>query len=401
MFRWQRFHLVLAIYGLLGSISALITVCALLFIPSDSKNNIFLGLSLQRLIMLGGVSLLGILLAIFAVNAFRDSIWSERIWSSLFGREVFARGIRWGAAVVLLSGLMFFATPLYFLGDFQNYFARVAPPIAWLTFVSLLTVAVVWVEKYGLHWSHFVETLRTQKGTFNVALISIIVFALIWIVIAKTGMGLWVTDGFWYGAGVPILGLQIVFAFAIGLGVLFLEKSSLKAYIPKWSDLLIFFLFWGITAFLWAREPVHPSFFAPGPYPPDNMYHPYSDAATFDLGSQFALIGQGINNGIFFDRALYMAFLVFLHAIAGQDYIQLVALQAAIYAVLPAILYLLGKDIHSRSFGFILAILSMLRGINGIAAGSMINLANQKQLLTDFPAVIFVAWFALMICRFT
>ena len=121
-------------------------------------------------------------------------------------------------------------------------------------------------------------------------------------------------DGYWYGAGVPILGLQIVFAFAIGMGVLFLERSSLKAYLPTWSDLLIFFLLWGITAFLWAREPLRPSFFAPGPYPPDNAYHPYSDAATFDIGSQFALIGQGIYNGVFFDRALYMAFLVFLHA---------------------------------------------------------------------------------------
>ena len=67
--------------------------------------------------------------------------------------------------------------------------------------------------------------------------------------------------------------------------------------------------------------------------------------------------------------------------------------------VFPAILYLLGKAIHSRSFGLILAVLAMLRGINGIAAGSMINLANQKQLLTDFPTVIFVAWFALMMVR--
>jgi hypothetical protein len=42
----------------------------------------------------------------------------------------------------------------------------------------------------------------------------------------------------------------------------------------------------------------------------------------------------------------------------------------------------LGKEIHSRSFGVILAVLTVLRGLTGIAAGSMINLANQKQLLT-------------------
>ena len=243
---------------------------------------------------------------------------------------------------------------------------------------------------------HFLDTLRAQKKTLIIVLISLSVFALIWIFIAKTGMGLWVTDGYWYGAGVPILGLQVLFAFAIGMGVFFLERSSLKAYFPTRLDLFIFFLLWGITAFLWSREPLRPSFFAPGPYLPERAYHPYSDAITFDIGSQFALIGQGIYNGVFFDRALYMAFLTFLHALAGQDYTQVVTLQAAIYGVFPAILYLLGKAIHSRSFGSTVAVLAMLRGMNGIAAGSMINLANQKQMLTDFPTVIFVAWFTLM-----
>jgi len=399
MFRWQRFHLIFAIYGLLASFGAFITAYTLFLIPSDPRNIIFLGLSFQRLVMLGSVSLAGILLALFAIKAYRDVIWSERVWLSLFEREAFAKGIRWGAVAVLISGLIVSFMPLYRFGDFQDEFTRVAPLVSWLTFVSFLTFMIAWIEKHGFHGSHFLDTLRVQKKTLGIALISTTVFALIWIFIAKTGMGLRVSDGYWYGAGVPILGLQIALAFAIGLGVLFLERSSLNAYLPTWSDLLIFFLLWGITAFFWSREPLRSNYFSPGPYPPDGAYHPFSDAATFDIGSQFALIGQGINNGVFFDRALYMAFLVFLHALAGQDYTQVVTLQAAIYAIFPAILYLLGRAIYSRSFGSILAVLAILRGLNGIAAGSMINLANQKQLLTDFPTLIFVAWFALMMVR--
>jgi hypothetical protein len=387
MFRWQRFHLVLAIYGLLVSISAFVTVYALFLLPSAPGNVIFLGLSLQRLVMLGSASLAGILLVGFAVKAYLDEPWSERAWLFLFRREVVGMGIRWGTVAVLISGLIVSFIPLYRFGDNKDYFIRVFPLVVWLTFVSLLTFVVAWIEKYGLHWSHFLSTLYTQKKILTIALISMTTFVLIWIFIAKTGMGLWVRDGFWYEAGVPILGLQIVFAFAIGMGVIFFERSSLNAYLPTWSDLFIFFFIWGITAFFWSREPLRQSFFAPGPYQPDSAYHPYSDAATFDIGSQFALIGQGINNGVFFDRALYMAFLVFLHVFARQDYVQIVALQAAIYAVFPAILYLLGKAIYGRSFGAILAVLAILRGINGIAAGSMINLANQKQLLTDFPTL--------------
>ncbi len=396
MFRWQRFHLIFAVYGLLASVSAFITVWALFLIPSDPRNSIFLGLSLQRLVMLGSVSFAGVLPAVFAVKAYRDIAWSERVWFSIFGNESLAAGIRWAAATALIFSLVVFFMPLYRFGDFQDDFIRISPIVAWLIFFSMLTFLVTWVEKYGLNGSHLLGALHVQKTTLKITTILIIVFALIWVFIAKTGLGLWVSDGYWYEPGVPILSLQVIFAFAIGMSVLFFERSSLSVHLPARSDLLIFFLLWGITAFFWAREPLRPSFFSPGPYAPNNAFHPYSDAATFDLGSQFALIGQGINNGVFFDRALYMAFLVFLHKLAGQDYVQIITLQAVIYAVFPAVLYLLGKAVHSRSFGFILAVLAILRGINGIAAGSMINLANQKQMLTDFPTAIFVAWFALM-----
>ena len=396
MFRWQRFHLVFAVYGLLVSISAFITAYTLFLIPADPRNILFLGFSPQRLIMLVSVTLAGILSAVFVIKAYHDKPWSERMWFSLFGRKSLAKGIRWGAAAGLISGMVVSFMPLYRFGDFQDYFIRISPLAVWLTFVSWLTFVVLWIEKYGIHWSYLLDTLHAQKKILNIVLISLSAFAIIWIFIAKTGMGLWVSDGYWYGAGVPILGLQVLLGFAIGIGVFFLERSSLKAYFPTWLDLFIFFLLWGITAFLWAREPLRPSYFAPGPYPPDQTYHPYSDAAIFDMGSQFALIGQGIYNRVFFDRALYMAFLAFLHALVGQDYTQVVTLQAAIYGIFPAILYLLGKAIHSRSFGSTIAVLAMLRGINGIAASSMINLVNQKQMLTDFPTVIFVAWFTLM-----
>jgi hypothetical protein len=399
MFRWQRVHLVFAVYGLLISISAFVTVYALFSIPSDPRNNIFLGLSLQRLGMVGGMSLAGVISFIFAVKAFRDEPWAGKAWIFLFGQGISAKAIRWAAGLVLTLGLIVSLMPPYRFGEFLDYFIRIAPIVTWLTFAGFLTFILAWIEMYGVHWQHFLSTLRRQKIILTAALISITIFVLIWVLIAKTGMGLLVGDGYWYEAGVPILSLQVIFAFAIGMGVLFLERTLSKDHLPAWSDLLIFFLIWGIAAFLWAREPLRPSFFAPGPYAPDNAFHPYSDAASFDLGSQFALIGQGINNGVFFDRALYMAFLVFLHSLAGQDYVQVVTLQAAIYAIFPAILYLLGKTVHSRSFGMILAVLTTLRGVNGIAAGSMINLANQKQLLTDFPTAIFVAWFALMIVK--
>jgi hypothetical protein len=394
MFRWQRFHLTLAVYALLVSTGAFVTALAIVLIPSDPKNSIFLGLSLQRLVLISVMLCAGIAAAVFSVKTYRDQVYGERVWRSLFGREAVARTIRWGAlAVFILSWIVSF-TPPYRFGNFKDYFIRISPLIFWLTFTSVLTLAVSWIEKYGFHWQHLFDVLRAQKKTFIIGLIALTILTLTWIMIAATGMGIRVSEDYWYGTGVPILGLQILLALAIGLAAFFWERSSPN--LPARVDLIVFLLLWGVAAFLWVREPLRPSFFVTPPRPPTFEFLPYSDATVFDLASQFALIGQGINNGIFFDRALYIGFLVFLHSLAGQDYSQVIALQAAIYAVLPAILYLLGKAIHSRSFGVTLAMLAALRGINGIAASDMIDLANQKQMLTDFPVVIFVALFALM-----
>lgn len=394
MFRWQRFQLVLAGYGALVSTGAFITALVILLIPSDPRNSVFLGFSIQRLVLIGNMLLAGSMAAGFAVKAFRNRVWSEQLWRSLFGRAVIAGAIRWGAVIVFAAGWIASFTPLYRYWDFKDYFVRISPIIIWLTFVCALTIAISWIEQYGLHWQRLLDVLRAQKKTLMIVLVSMTVFTLTWIMIAATGMGIQLSEDYWYGTGVPILGLQILLALALGLGMFFLERSSFK--FPPRSDLLLFLLIWALAAFLWAREPLQPSYFATGPHLPDFEFHPYSDAVTFDLASQYALIGQGINNGVFFDRALYMGFLVFLHALAGQNYAQVAALQAAIFAVFPAILYLLGKTIHSRFFGVTLAALAVLRGINSIAASNIIDLANQKQMLTDFPLVVFAAWFALM-----
>ena len=117
------------------------------------------------------------------------------------------------------------------------------------------------------------------------------------------------------------------------------------------------------------------------------------------MASQFALIGQGLFNGMVFDRALYMSFLVYLHLIGGQDYRQLMAIQGAAFAIFPAILYLLGKRLHSRTAGLVLAALTIMRGLTSLDASAWIDTANFKHMLTDFPTAIGVSVFLLLMLR--
>lgn len=391
-FQWKRTHLVLAVCALLISLGAAAAALTLFNIPSDPDNHLLAGISLQRWLLVAAMSMIAAFFALVSMKAYRSQLWAGQVWNLLFGTAAATKRIFIGASIGLAVSSLLLITPSSVFGDFQEFFIRLLPLLAFFFLTSALIFILSWSERYELHIPLLRDLLRSQKWTLLISLISLVAAILIWGMMAFTGMGVTEADGFWYGAGVPTLAWQVTLSLLIGM-----TAFSLRSSISKWSDSLIFILIWVVAAFLWAREPLPSSYFVPGPFPPSFEFHPYSDAATFDLGSQFALIGQGINNGEFFDRALYMAFLVYLHTLAGQDYLQLVALQSAIYAVLPAIMYLLGKSIRGRPFGITLAVLFMLRGVNSIAASTMIDLANQKQLLTDFPAAIFVALIAYLL----
>jgi len=64
------------------------------------------------------------------------------------------------------------------------------------------------------------------------------------------------------------------------------------------------------------------------------------------------------------------------------------ALQAAMYAVLPALAYLLGRRLFGSGTGIAIAVMTVFRGYNSIALTSLLNLSSPKQMLTDFPTAI-------------
>lgn len=391
MYRWNRSPRVLAGYwGLIAAVS-LVVLFMLVRVPSDQENRIWLGLSLQRMVLAFLPLLTGLFAAGASIRTFRNFDRAGQGWQFVDRQQSL---LIWGSLTGLGLAVGIACIPAYRFAAFQDYMVRLQPFMLWAVFFFGLTFLLVWGQTRGFSPAGFENFSGSWK--FTAAVLSC--FALIWALVAFSGLGLRLSEDYWYGTGVPILAQQVL--IAVGFGVCFLLwGNALEKYFSKYTEVFLFFLIWGVAAVLWAREPVTSSYFAPGPYPPDRQLYPYSDAATFDIGSQFALIGQDINNGVFFDRALYMGFLVFLHAVAGQDYSQLMAVQAAIYAVLPALLYLLGRQVYSRPFGIVLAVLAALRGLNGIAAGGLIDLANQKQMLTDFPLAVLMVWLALVLVK--
>jgi hypothetical protein len=381
------------VYTSFAALCALMVLAAMLLSPSEPGNAILFGLSLSRLVLAMGFLTASLFFVGMFVKAIRNPEWAERIVEQWFGGGRLSRWLALSAGIGIGLGWIGCFLPSDRAGPLGPHWERIQPLMIFLLLISIATLAVFLIKRIDF------STARLRiSGTLLGALILFLagVLVLAWMFTSKYGLYAPAED-FWYGAGVPVLVSQLL-ASIFG-GVLFL--------LIKWSwdsgrkDLLVVFVLYAATAFLWAREPLQKSFLFSTPRPPNNVLYPFADAAALDAGSQFALIGQGIfaYNTPFFERSLYLSFLVYLHTLFGQNYNLLMAAQAAVLAIFPAIVYLIGRSLNMRAVGFAAALMTMFRGLNAIAASSLIDLASPKMILTDFPTALGVALVILFTCE--
>ena len=89
--------------------------------------------------------------------------------------------------------------------------------------------------------------------------------------------------------------------------------------------------------------------------------------------------------------------LTVLHILAGQNYLPVVQLQAVILALFPAILYLIGKLIHSRTAGILVGIFVIFQQTNSIAATLLIQVSHSRLMMTEFPTAFGIALLSLVL----
>jgi hypothetical protein len=352
-------------------------------------------LSSLRSVLIGGTFLLA---ALAAAGAILLQLQPEK--ERALYRLILGSGL---APKLALTLGLFFAIfwcltsyPPEYTGNFRDYFLGLYPLILWGTLASGSALTLILIASHGSSGTSWRKYWLEHRALLAVTIVSLAGFTLI-VLLTWVLKILHSNEPFWRGAGVPILASQVFIAAVIGFLALQVRASSVRKQIPV--DLLLFILIWAVSAILWAAQPVPESFWVTGPMPPNHEYYPFSDLMTFDLGSQFALIGQGIFNGVFWDRALYMSFLVYLHSVGGQNYQELMSIQAGIFAVFPALTYLIGSKLHSRIAGLILAALITMRGLNSLIAAPWIHSSTFKHMLTDFPTPIAVAIFVLLMLK--
>ena len=386
-------------FFVLTSIEALAATFYLLSIPGDPKNSVFLGFSLSRLVLAGGLLLaFGIALGLALRVRFRGwtpnfllekVIREEKNWRALAGCA-FVLFVLVGCIVLI---------PSYRVGRWGAMLERSRPLLLWLALVSGQLAALLWGQRFGFHVQALKRNLTANHATLRVMFGFLLLFAVVGVFIAVTGTGIQPDTMHWNENGVPLMSEQVLISLVVMLAGLVVERLSDKWRVKRWLDVALFFLIWLVAAVLWVAEPQPPTFFAPGPYPPNEELYPFSDAQTYDLSAQYALIGQKLGNGFHVDKPLYSVFLLGLHLLAGQNFSLFVNMQSAILALLPALVFLLSRQLFNRPAGCMAASLMMFYGINAISASRYILVSHPKLIMSEFPLAVLLALFVIWLMR--
>lgn len=391
------------LYFSLAAAEGLAALVYLLSIPADPKNVILLGLSLPRLLAAAGLLAAFLLAGGLTLSAWREAPGLKRGIEKVLGQKrpfYLALGT---AGLLGAAGWLLSFMPGYRFMQLEPYFIRLQPLIYWITLVGLQTVFFLLAGSRRLHWTRLRQALAEQKPGLLLGLAFLAASLAVWAWVALSGVGLQ-PDMFWNKAGVPLLGLQVLPAWAAGLLVLaagiWRKRPAATAGGGQtrldWIDLGISLGLWILTALLWLGEPLPHNHFAPGPYPPNHVNYPYSDAAVYDICAQSALIGKGLCFGQYVDKPLYSVFLLILHLLSGRDYSLVIAFQVVVMALLPVVLYWMGKALHSRAAGVTAGLLAAFKGANAIAATLLIwDVSNPKFMMSEYPMALALAVFCL------
>lgn len=358
----------------ISAISTIFCAFQLLRIPADVKNVFLFGLSKERLLMLSGFVILFLLIvfSLFFQNKIAQFLQQKKYLKNVF---------LWSAVISLFLLLL----PDYRFGGFAAIYIRISPYL-----LCIFLISSAFSLYYGYLDKHFLpirETLKnlTSQKKFIFSALFILIIGIVFVEL--TGLGKTVEKSLWNKNGIPLQSIQLYISFAI---FCLLWKIGLFKKIGNNKKALNFFLIWAVSALVWSSAPFMHHFFAPGPYEPNHTYYPYSDASSYDMQSQTALNGWGFNygNSLLKPTVVFMSFIS--HLIAGNDTTKSMLVQSAIYAILPAVIYLFGTSIGGNGCGYLAAVFSILKEWNALRTRS-VSTVHSRLVMSEFLTQIFLA----------
>ncbi len=392
----KKLNLIPWFFALTG-IEALAAAVWLALIPAEAGNAVAFGFSLQRLLMIGAM-------AVAVVLNLSILVWKKR----LPRLETFMDN-RWtklaATAVTLLPWVLVWA-PAYQWGRFAGYRDRLLPILVWLLLAGLQFCVVVLIRSRKAR--PLQDILAEDRPVIKTWGIALALVTLLVVIVAVFRLGFIPDIVYWNDVNVPLLGWQILTVFIISLLVTGLlsrygfftdeRVSGFRAILP---DIVVCLFIWGLAVTVWTRIDMPHSYFSPGPYPPNNEMYPFSDAATYDRAAQMAVIGEGVGThyGQYVDKPFYVGFLAVIHLLVGSRMDPVTGAQVAVFALLPVLLYLTGRKLHSRLAGVLAAGLLIFREMNNIQGTLWVLSTNSRVLMSESLVTLLLALFVFLLAN--
>ena len=304
--------------------------------------------------------------------------------------------------IILLLALLGDLSRNLWAPKYGDYFRLVRQLSSWVFIAAFLGFLLLFF-RLDLIKSFWIKAITSfsdlvKSMWFRVFIVICFLFMLSAISIKITGLGVTFDPFFWNGAGVPLL-FEVVILAAIGMWVGMLRKWDDILKKSKWRLLFLSLVIWGGALLLWVNIDLPHTYFAPkAEYADSNIgRYPFSDASYFDIGGQYILLGQGVNNMEVTDRPLLMVLFAFYHWVAGQSYSSVIFIQLLLLALIPVLLFILGNKTVSPLLGGSLAFASICMLAVGIYTASTISISNVKVLMSEYPTMLFLILAAVLI----
>ena len=394
VFPFRKIDLILL--GLLGLIE-LITAVIILGISSAKFPGVFLfGKSEQGILEITILAFLALSFLVLAVMAIRSPIRLEKWLHNIFPRY------KWLLAMITLAGIISgwaaATIPPDFFGRFGSYYQWLRP--------AGLVAGLIGLQCWALFiWrsgriSALKEPVKWVKSPSFWLCLGISVALFFFSYFTKFGM---VADTpLWNVPGIPVSGLQMFLTvLAIG-GLMLLRRLSVtfhRLLEGRLAQLVIILLVYVAALFVWGLTPLNGDSLAVETSLANPQPYPQRDARVHDLGALSVLYGEGINFREYTDKPLYMVILAMLHLVSGNDYGLLQWVQILLLAVIPVLVYLLGRRVHSSLFGVLIATIVILQQRNAVVLSRMISAVNVKLLVTETFVLLGVILLALFLFK--
>lgn len=384
------------IFFLFNIIEGIIAILVTASISADPKNAVIFGLSKSRFAFLAIAGLVVLAQVAFLLS----SKWMARLECYISDPKRAHSWLTWLGIFSLSSLWVTIWFPAQRLAELAALFTRFQPMLVWVELMLFQFYLYARITRHEVDFGYFVKFFRENKKIIFWALALAAVLLIVFLALRFLGSDK-TENQYYFPPSAPFSAIEIIFSLLLFVILKQFESRSGNNKTPKWVSWFGFFFFWVVTASIWGSTPLACSDDRLGPFPPNNICYPSINDAVYSIGSHYITLGQGIYHHWLTDKPLYMAFLALSQWLLGPSIDKYILLQVVLIAMIPAILFLLGKKYFGLSGGVFAGLLSILAGENAILLYTKVSGINvwfeNPELLVALLLILFclvvVKWF--------